>query len=79
MLTHFCSLLNSWPFRLPDECEWQYFDMSAKRVCGNCIHFIGLGDWGLGCKKHYYKLPKRVTDSTKCEDYEVADRNEVAE
>lgn len=42
-------------------------DLSNARICLNCKSFLGGGDWGLACNKHYHKLPKAL--SVACEDF----------
>lgn len=69
-LTSMCKLFDEWHFEQPEECEWRDFDMKAHRVCGNCEHFLGGGDWGLACKKHYHALPNRVSKA--CDLYREA-------
>ena len=29
-------------------------DIENMRICFNCAHWIGGGDWGLSCRKDYY-------------------------
>ena len=29
-------------------------DVKKMKICYNCKHWIGGGDWGLSCKKNYY-------------------------
>ena len=43
-------------------------DMSEEDICFNCKHFIGGGDWGLACAKHYHRLPRALDKM--CEDGE---------
>lgn len=31
------------------------FDVQFMKICYNCKHWIGGGDWGLTCRKDYYK------------------------
>jgi len=49
-------------------CAYFNKDMTKEQVCYSCKYFLGGGDWGLACEKHYYNLC-HATDS-KCEDYE---------
>lgn len=70
-LTHLCVLLNTWPFVLPETCQWRNYEMEQHRICGTCKHFLGMGDWGLACRMHYHKLPNAVTDAKDCREYET--------
>ena len=38
-------------------------------ICYNCKHWIGGGDRGLSCRKHYYKCSTNGFGSA-CEDFE---------
>lgn len=48
-------------------CEYHNRDMSKERICMNCEHFLGGGDWGLACKDDYYKLPSALTPA--CDNF----------
>lgn len=43
-------------------------DLSEYNICYNCKYYIGGGDWGLFCEKHYHHLGKFNDDP--CKDYE---------
>ena len=49
-------------------CNLYNKDMSEEDICFNCKHFIGGGDWGLACAKHYHRLPRALDKM--CEDGE---------
>lgn len=48
-------------------CAYHNRDISQDKICLNCEHFLGLGDWGLACKADYYKLPGPTSDA--CEKF----------
>ena len=48
-------------------CEYHNRDMSKERICMNCEHFLGGGDWGLACKDDYYKLSSALTPA--CDNF----------
>ena len=50
------------------KCEYWNKDLSREKICLNCKHFIGGGDWGLSCAKDYYRLSNAL--STACDDFE---------
>lgn len=52
-----------------EKCSFYNKDMSEEDICFNCKHFIGGGDWGLSCAKHYHKLTEALNKM--CEDAEV--------
>ena len=48
-------------------CKLFNFDLAGKLICINCQYFLGGGDWGLACEKHYYYLPEPLTNA--CDDF----------
>lgn len=38
-------------------CEHFNKDYSKEKICMNCTHYLGGGDWGLACSVHYHRLP----------------------
>ena len=64
---HHCKLTNT--LRNPNaSCEYYNKDISDLDMCYNCKHYIGGGDWGLSCRKDYYKLVQ--FNSKTCEHFE---------
>ena len=65
--------------KMKEGCKYHQIDMSKERICMNCKSFIGGGDWGLGCEKHYYKLPVPLDKA--CDDFdttfEIEEQNNV--
>ncbi len=53
---------------LPFGCSLKGKDISGERVCVNCRHFLGGGDWGLSCSKEYHRLVDALDEA--CEDFE---------
>lgn len=51
-----------------EDCNYYNLDLSNEKICMNCKYFIGGGDWGLGCKKDYYRLPNRISKA--CVEFE---------
>lgn len=49
-------------------CELYNKDISRYKLCINCKHFLGGGDWGLACGKHYHRLPEALDKA--CDDME---------
>ena len=49
------------------ECDYHNVDVSQEKICLNCGHYIGGGDCGLACEKHYHKLPGPTSET--CEDF----------
>ena len=49
-------------------CEHFNKDYSHERICMNCTRFLGGGDWGLACSKHYHALPTPLTEA--CESFD---------
>lgn len=47
----------------------KYKDIESARICYNCKHWIGGGDWGLSCKLDYYRCTTDGFDT--CERFEV--------
>ena len=43
-----------------ETCNLYNRDLSEEDICFNCRHFLGGGDWGLACAKHYHSLPKAL-------------------
>ena len=43
-------------------------DLSNEPICYNCKHYLGGGDWGLSCAKHYHVLTEALHEI--CEDFE---------
>lgn len=50
------------------KCDFYNRDLSKEDVCYNCRYFIGGGDWGLACGKHYHMLPDAT--SKICDDFD---------
>ena len=48
-------------------CDYHNRDMSNEKICLNCEHYLGMGDWGLSCKADYYKIPGPVSEA--CEKF----------
>ena len=48
-------------------CKAFNVDLSNESICINCQEFLGGGDWGLACRKHYHRLPEPLTEA--CEDF----------
>jgi hypothetical protein len=44
-------------------CEYHNKDISREKICLNCEHYLGGGDWGLACKADYYKLPGPTSEA----------------
>ena len=44
-------------------CEYHNKDISQEKICLNCEHYLGGGDWGLACKADYYKLPSSTDEA----------------
>lgn len=51
------------------KCAYFNADMTQAPVCYSCKYFLGGADWGLACKKNYYKLCHAL--DPKCEEYEL--------
>ena len=49
-----------------EKCDYFNKDLAKEKICLNCTQFLGGGDWGLACEKHYYRLPEALTAA--CED-----------
>lgn len=49
-------------------CEHFNKDYSKEKICMNCSCFLGGGDWGLACSKHYHRLPTPLTEA--CESFD---------
>ena len=52
-----CDIFASRVFEGVETCEYYNVDVKNMRICMNCNHFIGMGDWGLACGANYYALP----------------------
>ena len=50
-------------------CPNVEFDPRNGRYCGDCEHYIGVGDWGLSCSAHYHRLPVAYTPADECPDF----------
>ena len=50
-------------------CEHFNKDYSKDKICMNCAHFLGGGDWGLACSEHYQRLPQPLTPG--CESFKT--------
>lgn len=50
-------------------CEYYNYDFKnhPEKICGMCEAFLGWGDWGLSCRKHYHALPNFLSKA--CEDF----------
>ena len=48
-------------------CKFHNRDISQEKICLNCEHYLGGGDWGLACKANYYKLPGPTSEA--CGEY----------
>jgi hypothetical protein len=44
-------------------CEYHNKDISQEKICLNCEHYLGGGDWGLACSADYYKLPSATSEA----------------
>ena len=49
-------------------CNFINKDLSNMKICYNCKHYLGGGDWGLSCAKHYHVLTEALHEG--CEDFE---------
>lgn len=61
-LTHIVLLVNQ-----ALDCEFYNRNLEEEDVCYNCSYFMGGGDWGLACSKHYNRLPNAT--SRICDDF----------
>lgn len=48
-------------------CEFRNKNVDDMKICMNCSEFLGMGDFGLSCKKHYHRTPTSTTKA--CEDF----------
>ena len=48
-------------------CPYHNKDLSQEKICMNCDHYLGGGDWGLACAADYHKLPNAL--SVACEKF----------
>ena len=55
-----------------EDCNYYNLDLSNEKICMNCKHFLGGGDWGLSCMKDYYKLPNKLSKA--CVEFERKDK-----
>lgn len=55
-------------------CPYHNKDMSQEKICMNCDHYLGGGDWGLACAADYHKLPNAL--SAACEKFKKTDTTE---
>lgn len=53
-------------------CEYHNRDMSEEKICMNCEHYLGGGDWGLACAADYHRLPAPLTEA--CEKFKRTNR-----
>ena len=60
-ITHMC---NTKSCTLPSDD-----DVEQLRICYNCQHWYGMGDWGLSCAKNYYNCSSNGFDEA-CEQFE---------
>ena len=65
-LRPYCTLTNT--ILLKDlaavgRCKFYNKDVANMRICGNCTHFLGGGDWGLSCAKSYSNIVNSVCDA----------------
>ncbi len=44
-------------------CPYHNKDLSQERICMNCEHFLGGGDWGLACAANYHALPEALSNA----------------
>jgi hypothetical protein len=51
-----------------EDCPHFGYDPSDCKTCGGCQHYLGMGDWGLSCRKTYLKLVHAFDAA--CEDFE---------
>lgn len=49
-------------------CEHFNKDYSQEKICMNCSRYLGGGDWGLACSKHYHRLSTPLTEA--CESFD---------
>jgi hypothetical protein len=54
-------------------CAYYNVDVSQKEICMNCEYYLGGGDWGLACSKHYHRLPSATTEA--CKDFSKRNEN----
>ena len=64
-----CRLTNA--FLTGKPCNLYNKDLDEYDICLNCRYFLGGGDWGLSCAKHYHRLPEALDKS--CKDMERGD------
>jgi len=48
-----CRIYHSHVFAGTTECAYFNKDVSQEKICLNCEHYLGGGDWGLSCGKNY--------------------------
>ena len=48
-------------------CPLYNKDISEEKICYNCKHFLGGGDWGLSCGADYYTLTHALDEG--CEKF----------
>lgn len=53
-------------------CEHFNKDYSQERICMNCAHYLGGGDWGLACSAHYHRLPSALDPA--CESFKKREK-----
>lgn len=61
-----CALTRSIIFN--ELCNLINKDLSNVPICYNCKHYLGGGDWGLSCAKHYHVLTEALHEI--CDDFE---------
>lgn len=55
-------------------CDYYNLDLSNEKICMNCKHWIGGGDWGLSCSKDYYNTSSNGLGKA-CEKFERKDND----
>lgn len=50
-------------------CNLENDNIKDMKICYNCKHWVGGGDWGLSCKKDYYNCSTNGFDKG-CKDFE---------
>lgn len=50
-------------------CNLENDNIEDMKICYNCKHWIGGGDWGLSCKKDYYNCSTNGFNEG-CKDFE---------
>lgn len=59
---------NIFDYTKVNNCEYHNKDLKKEKICLNCKHYLGMGDFGLSCKKNYYAIPHPTTKA--CDKFE---------